>query len=209
MVRGLAPAACGLDRRATRRHAELAQSMSPLKVLGICGSLRAQSSNAELLRAIALLDPSHSHVTLYEGLGRLPHFNPDDDREESVPPELVAQLRNQVAGADALLISSPEYAHGVPGSLKNALDWLVSGPEIPGKPVGILTASAHARHAPASLAETLRTMSALVVEDAVQVAPLAGHRMDAAAILADPMLREVLGITLRALGSAVAARRVA
>jgi NAD(P)H-dependent FMN reductase len=183
--------------------------MTPLNVLAISGSLRSRSSNAELLRAAALLDPSAVAIHLYDGLGRLPHFNPDDDREDSIAPSAVAQLRAQVGAADALLISSPEYAHGVPGSLKNALDWLVSGSEMPGKPVGVLTASAHAVHAPASLVETLRTMSALVVDEAVRVVPLAGRRLDAAGILSEPKFKDILRDALNALRAAVAARRLA
>lgn len=176
--------------------------MMPLKVLAISGSLRARSSNAELLRAAELIDPSAISVSSYDGLRRLPHFNPDDDREDSVVPDAVADLRAQVAAADALLISSPEYAHGVPGSLKNALDWLVSGPEMVGKPVGVLTASALSVHAPASIVETLRTMSALVVEEAVRVVPLAGRRLEATDILRDPMMADVLRDALRSLGRA-------
>lgn len=181
--------------------------MTPLNVLAISGSLRAQSSNAELLRAAGLLDPSSFAVSLYDGLAGLPHFNPDDDREDSVLPAAVAELRARIAAADALLISSPEYAHGVPGSLKNALDWLVSGPEMPGKPVGVLTASSLALHAPPSLVETLRTMSALVVDDAVRVVPLAGRRLDAAGIVREPKLAGIVRDALHALRQAVLARR--
>jgi NAD(P)H-dependent FMN reductase len=78
----------------------------------------------------------------YEGLAGLPHFNPDDDEDGGPVPPAVADLRARVIAADGWVISSPEYAHGVPGSLKNALDWLVSCPELPGKPVLLLNASA-------------------------------------------------------------------
>ena len=183
--------------------------MTSLNVFAISGSLRARSSNGELLRAASLLDPSAVRLSLYDGLARLPHFNPDDDREDSVLPDTVVDLRAHVAAADAVLISSPEYAHGVPGSLKNALDWLVSGPEMPGKPVGVLTASALALHAPPSLVETLRTMSAFVVEDAVRVVPLGGRRLDADGILRDPQLAGIVRDALEALGRAVSARRAA
>jgi chromate reductase len=194
-----------MERRIRSRH-RILSGMTPLRILAISGSLRALSSNTELLRAAALLDPSANAVSIYGGLADLPHFNPDDDREGSILPPAVVQLRAQVAAADAVLVSSPEYAHGVPGSLKNALDWLVSGSEMPGKPVGVLTASAHAVHAPASLVETLGTMSALVVRDAVRVVRLSGRRMDAAAILGDPELADELRAALRALGAAVAAQ---
>ena len=100
-------------------------------LLGLSGSLRARSSNTEALRAAAMLAPEWATVTLFSGLAGLPHFNPDLDVEGAVLPVPVREFRAQVDAADALLICSPEYAHGVPGSLKNALDWLVSGAEIP------------------------------------------------------------------------------
>jgi chromate reductase len=168
-------------------------------ILAISGSLRARSSNTEVLRAVASLAPSTVSVTVFAGLGVLPHFNPDLDMEGAVPPASVQAFRAQVALADGLLICSPEYAHGVPGVLKNALDWLVSGHEIPFKPIGLLNASIRATHAHASLAETLRTMSTVLVPEASLSLALDGRRLDAAAIIADPHLAEQLRSALRAL----------
>jgi chromate reductase, NAD(P)H dehydrogenase (quinone) len=124
--------------------------------------------------AAAELAPKGVEVAMYHGLGDLPHFNPDLDKALDDPdlPAAVRDLRTRVAAADALLISSPEYAHGVPGSLKNALDWLVGGSEMPGKPVALLNASPRSVHAQAQLAETLRTMSADVVPGSPFDAPL-------------------------------------
>ena len=130
-----------------------------MRILAISGSLRARSSNTELLRAAALVAPAGWTFDLYDGLGALPHFNPDLDTEGSTPPEPVRDLRARIAAADALLICSPEYAHGVPGSLKNALDWMVSDAAMIGKPIGLLNASARSTFAHPQLAETLRTMS--------------------------------------------------
>lgn len=175
--------------------------MSGVTILAISGSLRASSLNAETLRAAALVVPS-TRITLYEGLAGLPHFNPDDDADGAVLPGPVRDLRAKLAAADALLICSPEYAHGVPGSLKNALDWLVSGPEMVGKPTGLINASPRSAHAFASLAETLRTMSARLVPGAVVEIPLAGRAMDAAAIAADPALAAHLQACVSALATA-------
>jgi NAD(P)H-dependent FMN reductase len=134
-----------------------------MKVLGIPGSLRATSSNAALLRAAARVAPGGTELTLYEGLGGLPHFTPDLDVEPIPPP--VAALRAQVGTADAIAICSPEYAHGMPGSLKNALDWLVSALEPIGMPVLLVSASpGGAAHAHAQLLEVLRTMSMQVID---------------------------------------------
>src|SRR5262245_24566721 len=111
-----------------------------MRVIAISGSLRAGSSNAALLRAAEALSPSLTWVH-YERLGALPHFNPDLDGEGAAAPPEVAELRALVAAAAAVVISTPEYAHGVPGSLKNALDWMVSSGELTDKPILLLNAT--------------------------------------------------------------------
>ncbi len=134
-------------------------------VLAISGSLRARSSNAALLRAAATVAPDGTAFDFYDGLGALPHFNPDLDEEGMTPPPPVADLRARCAAAGAILLCSPEYAHGVPGALKNALDWLVSDGDLVTKPVAVIAASpSTGEHAYAQLDETLRTMSWHVVE---------------------------------------------
>lgn len=102
-----------------------------MRILAISGSLRARSSNTELLRAAALVANPSWTFDFYDGLGALPHFNPDLDFEGATPPAAVADLRARIAAADALLICSPEYAHGVAGSMKNALDWMVGAGSTP------------------------------------------------------------------------------
>src|SRR5689334_21358472 len=139
---------------------------SVTNILAISGSLRAHSSNTEVLRACTLVAPADINIRIYDGLATLPHFNPDLDIEGAILPEPVEALRSEIRWADALLISSPEYAHGVPGSLKNALDWLVSAPEMVFKPIGVLNTSSRSVHANASLVETLRTMSTEIVSAA-------------------------------------------
>ena len=149
-----------------------------VNLIGISGSLRARSSNAALLRAAARVAPPGVRVTMYEGLGALPHFNPDLDEEGSTPPAAVASLRRLLIDADAVLISSPEYAHGVPGAMKNLLDWLVSTGELVGKPVALLNASpSGGSYAQSSLLETLRTMNWNVVEAACRVAPFVPRKI--------------------------------
>ncbi len=141
-------------------------------VVAISGSLRAGSSNAALLRAAANVAPEGVRFVFYEGMNDLPHFNPDLDAEGSVPPEPVRQLRELLIAADAILISSPEYAHGVPGAFKNLLDWLVSTGELVGKPVAILNAApVGGEYAQNAILETLRTMNWRVVDEACRVAP--------------------------------------
>jgi NAD(P)H-dependent FMN reductase len=166
-----------------------------VRLLAISGSLRAVSSNTSLLRAAALLAPEGVEVTLYGGLGELPHFNPD---LEACEPAAVTALRAQVRQADGLLISSPEYAHGVPGSLKNALDWLVGGEEFVGKPVALFNASPRAVHAQASLRETIATMSGVLVEEASIAVDLLARKLDAEAIAAQPDLAGAVRAALAA-----------
>lgn len=165
----------------------------------ICGSLRASSSNAALLEAVALLAPAGVEVVRYEGLPALPQFNPDIDVDP--PPASVHALREQIAAADAVIISSPEYAHGVPGALKNALDWLVSGVEIYGKPVSLLNPSPRSVFAHPQLAETLRTMSVDLVDGASLSLPISGRGLDARGIVADPELASALRGVLGALAT--------
>ena len=171
-------------------------------ILAISGSLRFRSANTETLRAAAMVAPPSITVTLFDGLASLPHFNPDFDVEGAVLPELVQRLRSMIGGADALLISSPEYAHGVPGSLKNLLDWLVSAPETVFKPIGLLNVSPRSTHAYISLAETLRTMSTVLVPTACVEIPIAGSGGDAVALAGDPEIAARLRSVLTALAAA-------
>src|SRR5260370_1418906 len=140
-----------------------------IRILAISGSLRRSSSNSRLLRAAANLAPEGVEITLYDGLADLPHFNPDLEGSE---PSAVLDFRLQLQRSDGVLISSPEYAHGVPGSLKNALDWLVGSGELIDKPVAMLNASLVAAYAQASLNETIAVMSARVLKVAMLTIPL-------------------------------------
>ncbi|MDB4899216.1 MAG: NADPH-dependent reductase, partial [Gemmatimonadetes bacterium] len=129
-----------------------------------------RSSNTAVLQRAAMLGGEWFTAQFYDELGALPAFNPDvEELGEAHPqwPAAVQRLRRAVAEADALLVSTPEYAHGLPGTLKNALDWLVGSVDFPGIPVGLVNISARSTHAPAQLLETVRTMSAVVVADAV------------------------------------------
>jgi chromate reductase, NAD(P)H dehydrogenase (quinone) len=168
-----------------------------MKVLGLSGSLRAASLNAALLRTAARLAPGGMQVSV-RGLGELPLFNPD---LEAQVPAAVAALRAAVDAADALLIASPEYARGVSGTIKNALDWLVSHEGFVGKPVALLNASPRAHHAQAALRETLRTMSAVIIEEASVAIPLLGAGLDEAAMRHAPAVVVPLTRALAALAA--------
>ena len=165
-----------------------------MRILAISGSLRSQSANTAVVRAAVKLAPPGTDIAIYEGLAALPHFNPDLDTED--PPEAVGALRREVGRCNGILICSPEYAHGVAGSLKNALDWLVSSHEFPEKPVALINTSQRAVHAQAQLTEILRTMSARLVDQSSITLPLWGRNLDAAGIASDPTLSSQLRSSL-------------
>jgi len=173
-----------------------------IRLLALSGSLRARSSNAALLGAAAMLAPAGVAIELFEGIGDLPHFNPDLE-SEALPP-VVAAFRARIGAAEGLLISCPEYARGIPGSFKNALDWLVGSAELPGKPVALFNASPRASDAQAALRLVLATMSARLVEEAGLTLPLLAKGLEAQAIAADAALAEAIRVALATFALAIA-----
>jgi NAD(P)H-dependent FMN reductase len=176
-----------------------------MHIFAISGSLRASSTNTTLVRAIMRLAPQNMKFTLYDGMGDLPHFSPDIDVED-VPPS-VATLRQQLQEADGVLICTPEYAYGVPGSLKNALDWTVSSGEFVGKPVVVISASPSMMggdKAHASLLLTLTALSANIVEGGTLIIPLIRTKLDANGDVSDPTTAQALLSVLVALAQAIA-----
>jgi NAD(P)H-dependent FMN reductase len=174
-----------------------------VRVLALCGSLRATSINAALLRAAARLAPPGMSVQLAASLGNLPLFNAD---LEASPPEAVMAFHDAIANCDALLIASPEYAHGVTGTIKNALDWLVGYEPFAFKSIAVFNASPRATHADAALRETLQAMAAQVVIPASIALPLLGSRLDEDGIVATPQLAGPIRVALLALQEAAANR---
>src|SRR5260370_32631943 len=171
-----------------------------MRILAISGSLRSTSSNTAVLRAARTLAPPSVDIILYESLGALPHFNPDLDGDK--PPQSVLELRSEVGRADGLLISSPEYAHGVPGSLKNALDWLVASVEFPGKAVALLNTAPRSTHAGAQLTEILTTMSARLIPEASVTLALPMQTEDGAGFAPNVEFSRTLSSALSALARA-------
>ncbi|HZX57484.1 MAG TPA: NAD(P)H-dependent oxidoreductase [Mucilaginibacter sp.] len=114
-------------------------------ILAIPGSLREGSSNHNILRFLKGIAPAGINYKIYDGISGIPAFDPGLDNDG--PPAAVADFREQIAGADGIIICTPEYAFGVPGALKNALDWTVSSGSFSGKPVALITASTGGGHA--------------------------------------------------------------
>ncbi len=136
-----------------------------MTILAISGSLRSGSTNTLLIRAVADRLPETVHLTLFDGLDALPHFSPERDTDPPLPP--VEYLRTSIEQADAVLICTPEYAFGIPGVLKNALDWTVSTVLFNHKPVGVMSASptyAGGERAMASLLPTLQALDTRIPE---------------------------------------------
>jgi NAD(P)H-dependent FMN reductase len=157
-----------------------------MRLLAISGSLRRASVNTAALEALARLAPEGFVIDVYRGLAALPAFNPDDDEDGAAAPPAVRALRDAVAACDGLVIAAPEYAHGVPGALKNALDWLVASDALPGKPVALINCAPRAFHAEAALRETLATMAARLIPEAFATLPLTvGATVES--ICADPL----------------------
>lgn len=145
-----------------------------MHLLALPGSLRAASTNLALLQALACSAPRGVAVEIYRGLGDLPIFNPD--REGEATPATVLDFAARVEACDGLVIACPEYAHGIPGGLKNALDWLVSRYEIPGKPVMLAHASHRGEYALAALRDVLDAIHVTLADEAFVRVPLLGRK---------------------------------
>jgi chromate reductase len=133
------------------------------KILAISGSTRQNSSNLSLIKAIIELFAEGLDIKIFEGLSKIPPFNPDIDNDH--PPKEIAEFRRQLSEADGILICTPEYAMGVPGTLKNAIDWTVSSCEFSHKPVALITASSEGHKGHLSLLETLRIIESDIPDD--------------------------------------------
>ncbi|NIZ14791.1 NADPH-dependent FMN reductase [Phaeobacter sp. HF9A] len=128
-----------------------------MKFLAISGSARMASTNTALLRAVAQMAPQGMQIEVFDGLARLPVFSPD--LEAAPLPQMVQGFADQIAQSDGLIIASPEYVRAIPGGLKNAIDWLVSRPEIIGKPVALIHGSHRGDDMLAQLRLVLSTVS--------------------------------------------------
>ena len=168
----------------------------------ISGSLRAGSTNTALLRTAQAVAPEGTIALIYEGLGRLPHFNPDDDIVPLHPS--VADLRMRIADADALLFSTPEYAGALPGAFKNLLDWTVVGGETYGMPVAWINASGSttgAADAHRSLRTVLGYTGSAIVEEACAHIPVARSAVGSDGLMADEVICRQIADVLRTLAS--------
>lgn len=147
-----------------------------MRILGLCGSLRQRSLSSALLQAFRHRTPVGIGVDLFDRHGVLPLFSPD---AEAAPPPDVRALWSAVEDCRALLIVSPEYAHGITAVMKNQLDWLVGQVAVVGKPAAVVNPAYGSHHADAALREVLRTMSVRIVEPASVRIPVIGSGVGA------------------------------
>ena len=174
-----------------------------MKIALISGSLRASSTNASMLEAAARLAPPGTEP-FFVDIEPVPHFNPDLDTDD--PPAPVVAFRSRLRSADAVIFSTPEYVHSMPGALKDAVDWLVSSAELFEKPVILLNPSPNAgQRGQAALLHTLKIMNANVLESASLVEPFVPKRLDTEGLLADPAVRARLQGAVDALLAAASA----
>jgi chromate reductase len=175
-----------------------------MRILLVSGSLRARSTNTAVLRTARAVAPAGIEAVLYEGMGSLPHFNPDDDAEGAPVHPAVAELRAAIAAADAVLFSTPEYAGALPGSFKNLLEWTVGDAGTYDTPVAWINASGPAAPTGAadahdSLRKVLRYVHADVVEAACVRIPVERSAVGDDGLIADAAIRERIAAVLTAL----------
>lgn len=173
-------------------------------LLLICGSTRKGSVNGAVLATAATVVPTRWTGTIYPGLERLPHFNPDV--EQTGPPPAVLELRAAIATADALLFCTPEYAGTMPGALKNLLEWSIGDTVMTDKPVGWINPSTALRQAAgtyAALRTVLSYTGASLVTDACVDIPVARALIGEAGTVEDPAARDEIRRAVRALATHV------
>ncbi len=163
------------------------------RILLVSGSTRGGSANTAALRTMRAVAGRPVTAVLYEGLSTLPAFNPDDDREPLPPAP--AELRREIAAADAVVFCTPEYAGSLPGSFKNLLDWTVGGGEMYGKPAAWINVAAPGRGAGAeeSLARVLGYIGAAIIEKACRRITRSGPAVGPDGLVNDPSFRTEAG----------------
>jgi chromate reductase, NAD(P)H dehydrogenase (quinone) len=153
------------------------------KVLAISGGTRLYSTNLNYIKAVSELAADVFSVEVFEGLMHIPPFNPDDDNDD--PPAVINHFRNRLKEADGILICTPEYAMGVPGTLKNAIDWTVSSMEFSQKPVALITASLSGLKGHAALLETLNVIEAKITAATGLIISFAKTKISTGCIITD------------------------
>jgi chromate reductase len=183
-----------------------------VRILAISGSLRADSWNTRLLRTLPDIAPPGMEFQFFDGLAEVPLYNQDLDVDP--PPPGVARLRAAIRAADGIVLATPEYLHGLPGVVKNALDWAsrpAVDPALTGKGVVVLVATIGRTLGVRGLAEAERVFTHLrnVVVPAPEVVVNSAHEVlvtdaDGAVRLSDPVAAGLIRLQLEMLAELVA-----
>ncbi|WP_200834483.1 NADPH-dependent FMN reductase [Amycolatopsis alkalitolerans] len=178
------------------------------QILLISGSTRHGSTNTAALRTAERIAPDAVTTVRYDGLDKLPAFNPDDDHDPLHPA--VADLRQRIAGADAVLLCTPEYAGALPGAFKNLLDWTVGGSQMYRKPTAWINVAAPGRGLGAhdSLATVLGYLDAAIIEPACRSIPVARETVGDDGLITDSATREQIAGVLSAIADHTRRQRV-
>lgn len=177
------------------------------KILAISGSTRKRSTNLNLIKAIIELSAGQLDIHIFEGLSDIPHFNPDLDTDH--PPQNVIDFRKQLKNADGILICTPEYAMGVPGTLKNAIDWTVSSAEFSHKPVALITASSVGQKGHLSLMETLKIIESDISDDSQLLISYVKTKVNAEGKITDSSTLEQVKKLIVSLSNSIDKKRLA
>lgn len=153
-------------------------------LFAISGSLREGSSNHNILQLLGKMIPNGFNYIIYNGLRDVPAFDPGIDNE--IPPVPVSDLRLQLSKADGIIICTPEYAFGVPGALKNALDWTVSSGSFSGKPTALITASTGGENAHEAMIKILGAIDAKFSPETTLLIQFVRSKMDLDGNVTDP-----------------------
>ncbi len=175
-----------------------------MNLLAISGSVRSESYNLALLRAMQKFSPNDASVTVYDQIKEIPIFEPDVD--DSNTPDSVCSLISMLRKSDGVIISTPEYAHGVPGALKNTLDWLVSSDALILKPMVVTSVSTSGLGGVRSHSPLLLILSAMntnvVVEGSINI-PYAKRKFDENMNLTDNLTKKAIEVSFLAMKQAI------
>jgi chromate reductase, NAD(P)H dehydrogenase (quinone) len=176
---------------------------APLKkqIFAVSGSLRSGSSNHAILNFLKKMAPNDMAFTIYDRLPDIPPFDPGNDHDR--PHEAVAELRNLITNADAVIICTPEYAYGIPGQLKNALDWMVSSGSFTGKLTALITASTGGENAHEALKKVLGAIDANRPEEATVLISFIRSKMDGQGNITDEQTVDNLKVVLSTVINAI------
>ena len=187
---------------------------TPVRILLVCGSSREGSTNAAVLRTAAAVADDGVETVVYPGIGELPLFNPDDDREGLPVDPRVAEMRRDVEASDAVLFCTPEYAGALPAALKNLLEWTIGDAGTYQKPVAWINAAGAAAPTGAadaheSLRKVLAYAGADIVQDACARIPVERSLVGSDGLITDETVRAQIAAVVGRLAEHAAAARAA